>query len=83
MMHGEMAWFAVTGAAVGVLHGSLLWWSAMRGPVAAAITGTARLMIVGLLFLVAVLAHALLPAALGWAVGFGAASIAALARLVR
>lgn len=72
-----IAW-AGLGAAVGIVHALLLWRSARQPASLAGSLGVLRILGVGALLALAALGEGLLPAALGWGLGFPSAGCALL-----
>jgi len=62
-------WLAI-GSAGGISHGILLGWAVFHSPERAAALGILRLAAPAALLVGAAVSHGLLPAALGWALGF-------------
>lgn len=63
------SWFAV-GLLLGVLHAAAVWRSAKHLTARTAVMGLARLVFVGVVLAVVAILGGILPAAIGWAVGF-------------
>jgi hypothetical protein len=79
MMLANPMWLTA-GVVVGGLHAAWLWHAAHRASYMMAAIGTVRLLCIALILVGAALAGGLVPACMGWGVGFLVSTAVALRR---
>jgi hypothetical protein len=80
MMTTIMPIWLTVGVVLGGLHGASLWLATRRASVFTAATGLLRLLTVALVLVGAAFAGGVVPASVGWGLGFLAIAIFSLVR---